>query len=183
MKKNSLQKVTSVIALMGILIIGSAWGYGNGQGRGANAGNGEFPAMRGLDLTDTQKDQIKAMRVDFVKELTPMKNSMAIKMAELKAASTGDNVDTKTVNKLMEDIGAMKIDVAKKHFAHQQKVRTVLSDEQKVMFDAHCSQGMRSGRQGKGFNQGRRGGQGNLNKDTRGQGQGRQGRGLGNNAL
>ncbi len=180
MKKNSLHKVTTVIALMGVLIIGSAWGYGDEQGRRANAGNGEFRAMKGLDLTDTQKEQMKAMRVGFMKEMTPLKNNMGIKMAELKAASTGDNVDAKAVNKLMDEIGAMRTNMAKKQFANQQKVRTVLSDEQKVMFDAHCAQGMHGGRHGKGLNQGRRGDQGNGNKGNRGQGQGRPGRGLGN---
>ncbi len=183
MKKNSLQKVTSVIALIGVLIIGSAWGYGDGQGSRAKTGNGEFQSMRGLDLTDTQKEQIKAMRVDFMKELTPMRNNMGIKMAELKAASAGDNVDTKAVNKLMDDIGAMRTAMAKKQFANKQKVRNLLSDEQKVMFDAHCAQGMRGAKQGKGMREGRKGRNGNFDKGTRGQGQGRQGRGLGNNAL
>ena len=179
MKKNSLNKGMTVFALMGVLIIGSAWGYGDGQGRRANAGNSEFMAMRGLDLTDTQKEQIKAMRVEFMKEMTPMKNNMDIKMAELKAASTGDNVDTKAVNKLMDDIGAMRTAMAKKQFANKQKVRTVLSDEQKVIFDARCQQGMGGGRQGQGFVQGRRGGQGNYNKGFRRPGQGRTGQGQG----
>lgn len=174
MKKYSLYKVTRVIALMGVFIIGSAWGYGDGQGPRAKTGNGEFQSMRGLDLTDTQKEQIKAMRVDFMKELTPMRNNMGIKMAELKAASAGDNVDTKAVNKLMDDIGTMRTAMAKKQFANKQKVRSLLSDEQKVMFDAHCAQGMREGRKGRN---------GNFDKGTRGQGQGRQGRGLNNAAM
>lgn len=183
-------KLTTVIALMGVLIIGSAWGYGDGQGRRANTGNGEFRAMRGLDLTDSQQEQIKAMQVDFMKEMTPMRNNLGIKMAELKAASAGDNVDTKAVNKLMDEIGAMRTNMAKKQFANRQKVRTVLSDEQKVMFDARCQQGMGGGRQGQGFGQGRRGGQGNFNKGFRGrgqgqgfQGQGRPGAGFGNQNL
>ncbi|SMO77815.1 protein refolding chaperone Spy/CpxP family [Saccharicrinis carchari] len=192
MKKNSLHKIITLFALFGVLIIGSAWGYGDGQGRRANAGNGDFRAMRGLDLTDAQQEQIKALRVDFMKEMTPQRNNMRIKMAELNAASVGDNVDTQAVNKLLDEIGAIKTDMAKKQFANKQKVRSVLSDEQRVMFDALCNQGMRGGIKGKALGQGRRGNKGNFSQGYRGQGQGRgfdkqgqrsTGRGMGKPAL
>ena len=41
------------------------------------------------------------------------------------AASVGDNVDIKTVNKLIDEIGEIKATMAKRHFANKQKVRAL----------------------------------------------------------
>ncbi|MGQ1787471.1 Spy/CpxP family protein refolding chaperone [Saccharicrinis sp. GN24d3] len=169
MKTNKRVKLMTAFALMGVLIIGSAWGYGDQDGRRGKAGHGEFGPKNGLNLTDAQKEEIKALKISFMKDMTPVKNEIGIKMAELKAASTGDNVDTKAVNRLLDEIGKLKTEVAKKLFANKQKVRSLLTDEQKVIFDAHAAKGRRGG-PGKAMRQGRQGRHGDFQKRMKGQG-------------
>lgn len=112
MKANKIVRLMIAVALVGVLIVGSAWGYNDQDGRRDRTGHGRFDAQKGLDLTDAQMKEIKALRISFTKEMTPVKNKIGIKMAELKAASTGDNVDTKKVNKLLEEIGELKTEVS-----------------------------------------------------------------------
>ncbi len=174
MKNSKIVSVLAGVALMSVFFIGSAFGYGNQQGQKGRAGHGEFGPEKGLNLSDTQKEEVKTLKISFIKEITPIKNELGIKMAELKAASAGDNVDARAVNMLIDKISEIKATMAKKHFANKQKVRTLLNDEQKVVFDAHAGKGHKGGRHGKAMRKGRKG---NSHKGMKGQG--RQGQRLG----
>ncbi|MCW3788647.1 Spy/CpxP family protein refolding chaperone [Plebeiibacterium sediminum] len=122
---------------------------------------------QGLNLTEDQKDQMKTFRVEFLKELTPLKNEVKIKNAQLQAASVGNDINEKQVYKLIEEIGGLKTQIAKKHFDHKQKVRNILTEEQKVLFDAKPQGKGLKGRQ-QGMDAGREMMNQSLHKGNRG---------------
>ncbi len=97
---------------------------------------GDKQGRNGMNLTEEQREQMKTFKIEFIKDISPLKNEIEVKNAQLHAASVGDNIDVKKVNKLIEEIGDLKTQIAKKHFAHKQEIRSILNDEQKVLFDS-----------------------------------------------
>ncbi len=88
-----------------------------------------------MNLTPEQEKQIDAIHQKQMKEVLPLKNLIAEKKAHLVTISTGDNVDLVAVNKTIDELYALKADIAKKRAAMKQEVRKLLNDEQKLLFD------------------------------------------------
>ena len=63
------------------------------------------------DLTENQEAQIKALHVKMQKEKLPIDNELREKQARMRTLSTADDVDMKAINKLIEDMGALKIKI------------------------------------------------------------------------
>lgn len=143
MKTNKVFRLVTVGLFVAVLVIGTASSFKTEKSDSMFDGfeHREYGYENKMDFTDAQKAQMKMLKLSFMKEITPIKNEMEIKVATFNAASIGDNVNVKKVNNLIEEIGALKIEMSKKQFAHKQSVRNLLSDEQKIMFDAHS--GMR----------------------------------------
>ncbi len=140
-KRSRVLKAATIVALFGVLFVGSAWGYGNGQMQRGTNGECRMAGVNGMDLSEEQQSEIKELKISFVKELTPLKNELKIKKAELQAASVGDNIDKKAFYKIIDEVNSIKTQMAKKQFDHQMQVRNLLNDEQKVMFDARAGKG------------------------------------------
>lgn len=125
-------------------------GYGYGQGYCMNS----IP-----DLTEDQKTKITDLRVAHMKEMQNFKNQMREKRAHLITLQTADNVDMKAVNSTIDEITTLKNKQMKSNAVHRQKVRNLLTDNQKVYFDAHAGKkgmdkGMGQGRKGAGYGKG-----------------------------
>lgn len=88
------------------------------------------------DLTDKQAEQIKDLKTAHMKEVLPLRNLIHEKQAHLQSISTGENVDMKEVNTTIEEIGKLKVTMAKKRAAHRQKIRNILDEDQRVVFDS-----------------------------------------------
>lgn len=102
-------------------------------------------------LTDEQKEKIDQLKTNFMKEKQPLLNKMAVKKAELKELSTGDDVDMKAVHKKIEEINDLQETMMKKHATHRQEIRQQLNDKQRLIYDQHGhGMGMNMEKQGKG---------------------------------
>lgn len=101
------------------------------------------------DLTDEQRSKLKELRLANQKQTLPLKNQLGEKQAKLKTLTTSEKVDMKGVNKLIEEIGGLKIQMAKLKAATHQKVRAELTEEQRLFLDTHAGRG-------KGHGKGRR---------------------------
>lgn len=88
------------------------------------------------DLTDSQKDKMETLRLDHMKAMQPMHNEIGEKEARLRTLQTADKVNMSEINALIEDIGRMRTEMMKLRAAHHQEVRSLLTDEQRVFFDA-----------------------------------------------
>ena len=89
------------------------------------------------DLTDSQKEQMKSMHLDHMKAIQPLENEIGEKQARLHTLQTADKPNMAEINALIEDIGNTRIEIMKKKAAHHQKIRSLLTDEQRVFFDTH----------------------------------------------
>ena len=136
------------------------------------------------DLTADQKKQIQDLKLILIRETTQIKNQINEKKAHLITVSTGDKVDMNAVNQTIDELFALKASLAKRHVQYMQDVRKLLTDNQKIIFDAHRGKCM-SGGEGAGCGSG--GGQkcgkggGQCQNSGNGCGQG-QGQGCGNKA-
>lgn len=116
----------------------------NGQGRQQSQYNKGERICSYLDLSDDQKEKVDALRLNHQKEMLPLRNELNEKKAQLKTLETVEKADMSAINKLIDDMGMLKTKIAKLHASHRQDVRSVLTEEQRLMFDT------RQGRKGRG---------------------------------
>jgi Spy/CpxP family protein refolding chaperone len=148
MKKSGITFITMLALLIAGIISNNAFAQEE------HCGKGNMPGMhkgdKGIgfikDLTTDQQKQIDVLKLNLIKETIGIKNQIEEKKAHIKTISTGDNVDMIPVNKALDELFALKAEIAKKHEAFQQDVRKILTAEQKVMFDIHKSERKGHGR-------------------------------------
>ncbi len=88
------------------------------------------------DLTETQKTAIKKIRLEAKKTSLPLKNELNEKQARLRTLSTAETVNMRDINKVADEIGKIKNSLMKQHLATHQKVRNLLTEEQRIHFDS-----------------------------------------------
>jgi Spy/CpxP family protein refolding chaperone len=89
------------------------------------------------DLTDEQKEQMEDLHIEHMKAVQSVHNKINEKEARLRTLQTADKVNMSEINKTIEDIGQMRTELMKLKAAHHQKIRSLLTDNQRVFFDAH----------------------------------------------
>lgn len=88
------------------------------------------------DLTDQQKKDIEKIGLDMKKKSLPITNELREKRAHLNTLKTTEPIDQKAIDKEIEAIGKLRTDLAKLKEGTRIKVRNVLTDEQKIIFDS-----------------------------------------------
>ncbi len=86
-------------------------------------------------LTPEQHQKMKELRVKFMKEALPLKNELKEKEARLQTLRTAEAPDMNQIGSIMDDIGRIKTNLAKKKEVMLLDFRKSLNEEQKVMFD------------------------------------------------
>lgn len=97
----------------------------------------------GLKLSEDQKKKMKDIRMRTQKEILPLKNQLGEKKARLKTLTSADKPDMNEINKTIDEMSALKAEIAKKRVASRIEIRSILTEEQRLMFDS------REGRKGK----------------------------------
>ena len=128
-------KVAIISVILMSLFVGVSLAQPPGN-RGPDSERGERFLERIPDLTDEQAEQIKELKTSHLKEVLPLRNLVQEKQAHLKSISTGDKVDLDKVNNTIEEIGKIKIELAKKRAIHRQEIRNLLTEDQRVFFDS-----------------------------------------------
>jgi Spy/CpxP family protein refolding chaperone len=110
----------------------------------------------GLELTTEQEAKIKEIRVKHIAEVTPLKNELGEKYARLRTLQSVDKPDLNAINKIIDEISVIKANIQKKGAAHKVAVASLLTPEQKVIFNANHSKRMGKGNRmgGKGMGKG-----------------------------
>ncbi|MEJ5306752.1 MAG: Spy/CpxP family protein refolding chaperone [candidate division WOR-3 bacterium] len=98
-----------------------------------------------LNLTDDQKDKIDDLRAEQHKNLLELRYKLAMKNFELNELMR-KSPDEKKALKIVEEIGKIKLDIEKSRITNHFKIRSILTDDQKKLFDKHFGMGM-----GRGF--------------------------------
>ncbi len=145
MKKSRIQHFIMFLAVMILPILsyaqpgqrGSGNGQGNGQGpRGKRyEQGGERMFMNIPNLSDEQKDNLKAIHVAAQQDILPLRNEINEKEASLTTLQTDAKPDMKAINNTIDEISELKASIAKRRAIAHQDVRKQLDDEQRLFLD------------------------------------------------
>ena len=100
------------------------------------------------NLDDQQREEIRKIRTEQVKERMQTRNLLKEKRAKLEVLQTADQPDMKEINKVIDEIASIQAQEMKAQAANRQKIRNLLTDEQRVYFDTHFA-GRDHGRSGR----------------------------------
>ncbi len=92
------------------------------------------------ELDDKQREEIRKIRTGQMKERTQTHNLLKEKRAKLEVLQTADKVDQKEINKTIDEIASIQAQRMKAEAANRQKVRSMLSEEQRILFDARSGE-------------------------------------------
>lgn len=106
-----------------------------GQGREMRMNDEQKGPANGLNLTDAQKEVFKQSMLATQKQLQPLRNELGEAQAHQKTLTTAEKPDLNSINKNIEKIGALKIEMAKIQVKHRLEMRAQLTDEQRLKFD------------------------------------------------
>lgn len=96
---------------------------------------GERGMANGLNLTDVQKEAFKQGMMAMQKQIQPLRNELGEAEAHQKTLVTAEKPDLSAINKNIEKIGALKIEMAKIKAKNHLDMRAQLTDEQRLKFD------------------------------------------------
>jgi len=97
------------------------------------------------NLSEDQQKKIDALHLKHMKEVTDLKNQIMLKKAELRILETSEKPDKASIDKKIDEIMALKTQIAKKHAALKQEIRALLTEEQRIIFDSHKGRGPKPG--------------------------------------
>ncbi|MFO8066795.1 MAG: Spy/CpxP family protein refolding chaperone [Bacteroidales bacterium] len=95
------------------------------------------------DLTEEQTEAIQQLRTERLKKSTEHRDKMDVLRARKKALLRSDNPDMGEVDKIIDEMSELRNQQLKYSARHRQQVRELLTDEQKVYFDAHSPKNKR----------------------------------------
>jgi Spy/CpxP family protein refolding chaperone len=146
-------KMRQLFLVIGIALLAINSPYLNAQEKfNAPMPAGERPGnemMKPPPLTDQQKEQIKKMRITHLKEVQPVRNEMRELKAHYKTLTTTENPNIAEINKNIDAQTVAINKLMKLRAAHQQEIRKILTDEQKLLMDMKFERGNAGRLQGK----------------------------------
>jgi Spy/CpxP family protein refolding chaperone len=87
-------------------------------------------------LSEQQRADLQKIRAEQLKERTQTRNLLREKRAKLEVLQTADKPDMNAINRLIDEIAAIQAQEMKAQAASRQKIRSLLTDEQRATFDA-----------------------------------------------
>ena len=92
--------------------------------------------LKFLDLSEEQKDQIKEIHLAHMKDVQANRDEVKINRVKINAQLHNDDPDMKEIVKLVEANGKLLTQIQIKRIEEKINVRLLLTDEQKIIFDA-----------------------------------------------
>ena len=138
--KNGVKNV--IVALL--IILPMTMAVGQQRQERDRSGRGQWDG-RGIemlipDLTEDQKGKIQELHLNMTKESTQIRNQLGEIRARMRTLQSADNPDMKEIDKLIDESSGLQAQLQKKGAANHQEIRKLLSDDQRVIFDARSGQ-------------------------------------------
>ncbi len=133
------------LLLMGVLLITVSTAMAQGprfRGGYNNAMQPNRMLCTQLNLTAEQEQKIDDLRIKHLNEVTALQNEMNEKYARLRTLESANKPDMDAINKTIDEISSLKTQLMKKSAAHRAEVASLLTDEQRVLFNSR-GRGMR----------------------------------------
>lgn len=90
------------------------------------------------DITEEQKKQMKEIKTSFMKDALPIKNELKEKKARLETLATEEKPSKNKLDDTIEDIGKLKTKLMKLEMNKRQEIRSILTDDQRIIFDTRA---------------------------------------------
>ena len=103
-----------------------------GPGRGPGGPGGIMPGLRGLELTETQREQVKAAMESHQAEFEAQATKMRAAHEALQAVITADTVDESAIRLKAADVAAVEADGAVLRAKVRAEVWALLTPEQQT---------------------------------------------------
>ena len=131
----------------------------SGPMAGKGQGKARMAKMNFLNLSEEQQTKIDKLRLEFKKEIVPLRAKIHSLKPEYRLMIVDENVTTKQLQNKLNSISEVKQEMALKRALHQRQVRSLLTDDQKVKFDQHIisGRGEKAAQRGMHKRQGKRG--------------------------
>lgn len=133
MKTKEIRKIT-ILALAGFMLVGLNLNAQRGYGqRGmTEKQKGHF----GLDLSEEQQEQVKALKIDHMKEVQPLKDQLMENKAHQKTLMNADEPNVNSIYKNIDKATKLQNEIAKLGVDFQLKFKNLLTAEQKVIYES-----------------------------------------------
>lgn len=89
----------------------------------------------GLNLTDVQKEAFKKSHLEMQKQIMPLRNQLGELKAHQKTLMSVETTDLAAINKNIEKMGALKVEIEKTEAKYRLDMRAQLTEEQRLKFD------------------------------------------------
>jgi hypothetical protein len=130
MKKNAL---ISVMLFVSVLFIS----HGIYAQRYYRYGPGIQDDFYDLNLTQEQMEKIDRLELDLEKELSPLVAKLRSNYVVLDELEAQRSPDPKRINNVWDVIYRLEDDIRNKEILHEKKIRNLLTEEQKAIFDSY----------------------------------------------
>ncbi|MFA5713433.1 MAG: periplasmic heavy metal sensor [Bacteroidales bacterium] len=107
------------------------------------------PLHTALNLNENQSSAIEALRIEKLGELNKLNNLQREYKAQLITLKQATNPDQKAINAKIDQLTELHNKRLKLNAQHELKVRALLTDEQKVEWDARKARNMGRGTRGR----------------------------------
>ena len=91
----------------------------------------------GLNLTQEQKEKIDKLELELEKELSPLISRLRSSYAELDELEAQRSPDPAKIAKIWDVIYELEEDIRNRDLSYEDKVRDLLTNDQKVVFDSY----------------------------------------------
>lgn len=139
-----------ILMLLTTALVSTAFAQ-QGQNRPMKQGNLDGQGLRWMesmsDMTEDQKSKITDIHLEAKKNAAIHQSEMLVLRAELQQIRLKDPSNIKAINQKIDQITAKMATQMKAREAAHQKIRNLLTDDQKKVFDLHVSQMMQKGGQ------------------------------------
>jgi Spy/CpxP family protein refolding chaperone len=88
------------------------------------------------DLSDIQKDKIRQADLKHTQAMTPLKNQMREKRAQLATLLSSPPADINAADKVADEIGRIQASLLIETIKYDQALRSILTPDQQIIFDS-----------------------------------------------
>ncbi len=88
------------------------------------------------ELSAEQKEKMKALDLQKISEVTPLRNQLMEKRTRLRTLLSTQPFNEKEAFQVVDELEKLESSIMKTEIRHHQKVRTILTPEQQIIFDA-----------------------------------------------
>ena len=142
--------VLGLLLALPLMMFAQQGNQGPGQ---MNRGNRMGPNSQRLTdrlpgITDQQRQDIQKIQLATRRDIMPLRNQVFEKSARLRTLNTAEKPDTKAIDATLDEVSALRNQIAKRRMQSHQEIRKLLTDEQRVIFDSQpMGGGQRNGGQ------------------------------------